>query len=419
MTEHATIGFIADDITGATDQASALAVRGLSARVVFADDTPISADTDAVVVARKIRSIPADEACRSALQAAAALRAAGATRLFSKYCSTFDSTADGNIGPIADALLDATGARLVVHCPAYPANKRTVYLGYLFVGDELLSESPMRNHPLNPMTDAQLLRVLGAQTDRDVGLLPLTTIDGGTDAVTRHLAQLEAAGVRHVIADAIHAPDLETIAATAATGAVAAGSAAFGAAFAAAALRRPLGTGADPERARLPEGPAAMLAGSMSQATRQQVAEFGDGALTLSVAEMVDGDAALERAAALMGGGTDSEPILISTDFDPASPRGAAEGMAHDEVARSIERTMGRLATELVRLGVRRLIVAGGETSGAVADALALQSARMGPDISVGVPWMVADDRELAVAFKSGNFGGPTFFRDALEVADR
>jgi uncharacterized protein YgbK (DUF1537 family) len=370
----------------------------------------------------KIRSVAAVEARQAAIKAAEALRAAGAKQLFSKYCSTFDSTPEGNIGPIADALLDLTGARRVVHCPAYPANRRTVYLGHLFVGDQLLSESPMRDHPLNPMRDSQLLRVLGAQTQRSVALVRLGDVAGGAPGVAERLAEIgaEAGDVHHVIGDAICDADVATLAEAIARDPLAAGGAAFGAAFAAAACESgEAGSANRGPRSRVPGGPAAILVGSMSRATREQVATFGQPALALTVSEMTDGDAALARMMAFAGNGDalDAGPILMYTDVDGAASRANKGGPPNAEVARSIERTFGRMSVELVRLGVRRLVIAGGETSGAVADALGLRAARIGPDISVGVPWMVAEDRELAVAFKSGNFGGPSFFRDALEVA--
>jgi 3-dehydrotetronate 4-kinase len=406
------VGFIADDITGATDLASALAARGLDTRLAFGAAAVPDDGGDAVVVALKIRSVPASEARAAATEAAAALRAVGAEQLFSKYCSTFDSTPDGNIGPIADALIAVTGAHRVVHCPSYPANGRTVYRGHLFVGGDLLGESPMRDHPLNPMRDSLLTRVLAAQTDHEVALVTLDAVDRGVGAVVARLAEIAcgASGPHHVIADAIRDDDLETIATAAAGDRLAAGGAAFGAAFAVAAREHtshPAGTAREPQPA-VPAGPAAILAGSLSRATRDQVRAFDGPTLTLATGDLVDGDAAVrlsvEFADRCLAGG----PVLITTEHGAAGA---------PDVSERIEKAMGRIGFELERLGVRRLIVAGGETSGAVAESLALRSARVGPTISVGVPWLVAEDRGLAVAFKSGNFGGPSFFRDALAVA--
>jgi uncharacterized protein YgbK (DUF1537 family) len=414
------VGFIADDITGATDLASAVAARGLDTRLAFGSAAVPDDGGDAIVVACKIRSVPAAEARAAAIDAAKALCAVGAEQLFSKYCSTFDSTADGNIGPIADALIEVTNARRVVHCPSYPANGRTVYLGHLFVGGELLSESPMRHHPLNPMRDPQLRRVLAEQTSHDVALVKLSAVDAGVDAVVARLAEVADSftSAHHVIADAVRDFDLDTIAAATAGDRLAAGGAAYGAAFAAAvharAGRRP---SVQRQRPLPPAGPAAILAGSLSRATREQVQAFDGPTLTLGVIDLVDGDMAVRRSREFADRFLAGGPLLITTDHDAVGVPAGATGLTSAEVSRRIEIAMGRIGLVLEQLGVRRLIVAGGETSGAVADALALRSARIGPDISVGVPWIVAEDRGLAVAFKSGNFGGPSFFRDALEVA--
>ena len=413
------VGFIADDITGATDLASALSARGLDTRLAFGSAAMPKDGGDAIVVACKIRSVPACEARAAATEAAEALRAVGVEQLFSKYCSTFDSTADGNIGPIADALVDVTGARHVVHCPSYPANGRTVYLGHLFVGGELLSQSSMRDHPLNPMRDPQLRRVLAEQTAREVTLLTLATVDAGAAAVAAYLADIDgsAAVAHHVIADAVLDKDLDTIAQATAGDRLAAGGAAYGAAFAAAARARAGHGPTGHDRPMPPPGPAAILAGSLSRATREQVRAFDGPTLTLGVIDLVDGDAALRRSLDFANRCLARGPLLITSDHDEVGVPAGGTGLTSAEVSRRIENAMGRIGLALERLGVRRLVVAGGETSGAVAEALALRSARIGPDISVGVPWMVAEDRELAVAFKSGNFGGPSFFRDALEVA--
>lgn len=414
------IGFIADDITGATDLASALAARGLDTRLAFGSAAVPDDGGDAIVVALKIRSVPASEARAAAIEAAQALRAVGTEQLFSKYCSTFDSTADGNIGPIADALVDVTSARRVVHCPAYPANGRTVYRGHLFVGGELLSESPMRNHPLNPMRDPRLRRVLAEQTPRGVSLVELPTVDAGADAVAACLAEIagRATGAHHVIGDAVRDVDLDTIAEATAGDRLAAGGAPYGAAFAVAAhARAGHRPSVQPERPLPPPGPAAVLAGSLSRATREQVRAFDGPTLTLGVIDLVDGDIAVRRSLDFADRCLADGLLLISTDHDVVGIRAGATGLTSAEVSSRIEVAMGRIGLALERRGVRRLIVAGGETSGAVAEALTLRSARIGPDISVGVPWLVAEDRQLAVAFKSGNFGGPSFFRDALMVA--
>ncbi|WP_204250226.1 3-oxo-tetronate kinase [Mycolicibacterium goodii] len=414
------VGFIADDITGATDLASALAKRGLDTRFAFGTTAVPDDGGDAIVVALKIRAVPAAEARAAATEAAKALLAVGAEQLFSKYCSTFDSTADGNIGPVADALIDMTGARRVVHCPSYPANGRTVYLGHLFVGDQLLSESPMRDHPLNPMRDSYLPRLLAAQTQRGVASMRLSVLDAGSEAIASCLNEIteQSVGAHHVVADAVRDADLDAIAYATTGDGLAAGGAGYGAAFAAAAHARAGHRTADTgQRPVPPPGPTAMLAGSLSGATREQVQTFDGPTLTLGVIDLVDGDHAVQRSLEFAEHRLAEGPILITTDHDSVGIRAGATGLSRAQAARRIETAMGRIAVGLTKLGVRRLIVAGGETSGAVAEALALRSARIGPDITVGVPWLVVDDRKLAVAFKSGNFGGPSFFRDAVKVA--
>lgn len=407
------IGVIADDITGATDIASALAGRGLETRIAFGADGVSTEPADALVVALKIRSVPASQARADAVAAVRRLHEVGARRFFSKYCSTFDSTDEGNIGPIADGLAELIGAHRVVHCPAYPANGRTVYLGHLFVGNELLSDSPMRDHPLNPMRDPQLERLLKPQTSNEVLLVPWSIVATGVDAVAAESAALASGRVSHLIVDAIRDGDLDTIALAIAGDRLAAGSAAFGAAFA-VATRSGAGEGSATggARATVPRGPAAIIAGSMSRATRDQVAAFDGRKAMLSVVDLVDAEPALSQVRAELQDAESADAVLFAIQSDPA--RGDIATMPQAEVSRRIEISMGRIAQEVVDRGIRRLVVAGGETSGAVASALGLRSARIGPDIAVGVPWVVAEDRDIAIAFKSGNFGNSTFFVDAL-----
>jgi uncharacterized protein YgbK (DUF1537 family) len=270
------------------------------------------------------------------------------------------------------------------------------------------------------MRDWQLRRVLAEQTPRDVALVEWPAVATGSDAVGLCLNEIadHAAGSHHVIADAVQDADLDTIAKATAGDRLAAGGAAYGAAFAVAAHARAGHTPAAGEQRPVPlPGPAAILAGSLSLATREQVLAFDGPTLTLGVIDLVDGDIAVRRAHDFADCCLARGPLLITTDHDAVGLRAGATGLSPTQVSRRIELAMGRIAIALEGLGVRRFIVAGGETSGAVAEALALRSARIGPDISVGVPWLVAEDRGLAVAFKSGNFGGPSFFREALEVA--
>jgi uncharacterized protein YgbK (DUF1537 family) len=405
------LGAVADDVTGATDLAGALVARGVrTALVLGVPDGPLRADADAVVVALTTRTAPADRARDESCRSARWLRSQGAAVLYAKYCSTFDSTPAGNIGPVADALLDLVGAPAVVHCPAYPATGRTLYQGHLFVGRALLSETGMRHHPLTPMTDPDLVRVLGAQTDRPVGLLALAG-DGGR---ARRLADLVADGAVHVLADAVTDADVDDLAAAAAGHPLLAGGAAFGAA-AGAALTGPR---AGPAAALdVPGGTAAVLVGSASEATRGQVASFArTGPVRRFTAEEAADPATVDALLAWAELRLDDGPVLLAVDADPAAVGRAQRVLGGAEAARGVERVLGELARRLHGLGVRRLVVAGGESSGAVAGALGITQVRVGPPICPGVPWTVSDDPELAVAFKSGNFGGPTFFTDAFAV---
>jgi uncharacterized protein YgbK (DUF1537 family) len=410
------LGCVADDITGASDLADALVRAGLSTVQVFgvpAEDVALP-DCDAVVVALKSRTCPAVEAVDQSAAASAWLRARGADRIFFKYCSTFDSTPAGNIGPVADVLRGPGTS--VVHCPAYPANGRTLYRGHLFVGDALLSESGMRRHPLTPMTDANLVRVLSRQTPSTVGLLALPHVRRGSGAVAAALDELATREVAHVLADALDDDDLATIAQAITEHAFAAGGAAFGAAWAVALA--PGRAGTPGPRPTAPTGRAAVLVGSASTATAEQVARAEASWPVLRLApdalSGTDGVAAVLHWAAEH---LDDGPVLITADTSDDGIRAAQERFG-DHAGERVEATLASVAVGLLELGVRRLVVAGGETSGAVAAALNLTSVRVGPQICPGVPWTISHDPDLAVAFKSGNFGGASFFDDALASFD-
>lgn len=415
------LGVIADDFTGATDVAGMLVRAGL--RTVQTIGVPAGAapEADAVVVALKSRTAPVDEAVAQSLAALRWLRAAGATRFYFKYCSTFDSTPRGNIGPVAEALMDALGADITVVCPAFPENGRTVYAGHLFVGDTLLGESGMRDHPLTPMTDAKLERVLQPQlpAGRKIGLVRHAEVAAGAEAVRTRLAALRAEGVRYAVTDALDNDDLRTLAAatadlplvTAASG-LALGMSAAGAGDVAARAA---------EAARLPEapGPSAVVSGSCSQATRAQVArwrEQGRAALridALALAEDAEPPvrAALEWAAARLPAG----PVLVYATASPDEVRAVQQRLGTERAGALVEQALARIARGLVHEhGVRRLVVAGGETSGAVVQALGITQLRIGAPIAPGVPWTWAERPGLRLALKSGNFGSADFFDCAI-----
>ena len=414
------LGCIADDFTGATDLAGTLARAGLSAvQVNGVPEADLRIDpADAVVVALKSRTIAAHDAVAQSLAALAWLRARGAPRLYFKVCSTFDSTPAGNIGPVADALAEALGAPLNVVTPAYPRNARTVYQGHLFVGETLLSDTGMRTHPLTPMTDSNLVRVLAAQTSQRVGLLAHATLAQGRAAVAARLAELAAGGCRHVIADAIDDAQLELLGAVMTANWLATGGA--GLAEGMARALRPQAEDAGRAALDWPRGPAVILAGSCSTATLAQIEHVRDTLPQLQLDPLAlagDGDAvaaALDWARARLG----DRPLLIYASASPDRVAAAQQRLGRERAAQLVEAALRAIAVGLAAAGVRRFVVAGGETSGAVTEALGVRALAIGPEIAPGVPWTrAADGKPYALALKSGNFGGPDFFRRAFEVA--
>jgi len=374
---------------------------------------------DCIIIALKSRSNPVEEAVRMSVAALDWLRGHGARQYYFKYCSTFDSTDAGNIGPVADALLDALGAGLTVFNPAFPTNKRTVYKGYLFVGDELLSESGMRHHPLTPMTDPSLVRVLQRQTRHKVGLVQYTTVVNGSRAVREALDGLGRSGIRHVILDAITDEHLVSLGEACAHLTLVTGGSGMAMGLPANFVRAGLLKAG--QRYELPKvaGPTAVLAGSCSVATQGQVAEmkrdhqaFGIDPLAIA-AGRDQAQEALAWADTRLG----DKPVLIYSTVAPEQVSAAQNKIGRDEAGAMIERTLGRIAQGLVAKGVRRLVVAGGETSGAVVSALGVHGLLIGPEIDPGVPWTFSiGDPRLALALKSGNFGAPDFFTKAFRV---
>ncbi|MBS0518460.1 MAG: four-carbon acid sugar kinase family protein [Proteobacteria bacterium] len=414
----AILGIIADDFTGATDIAGMLVkggMRTLQTIGVPASGT-IPGDVDAIVVALKTRSIPAGEAVSQSLAALRALQAAGCVRFFFKYCSTFDSTDQGNIGPVGDALIEALGAKQAIYCPAFPENGRTIFFGHLFVGDILLSDSHMRHHPLNPMTDSSLARVLARQTRHKVGLVPLKQVQAGSASLRAALDTLAAEGVRHVVVDAVADTDLGIIGEAVADDPLVTGGSGVALGLPAAYRRRGLlahKSGVD----TLPKitGASAVLAGSCSAATLGQIAAFKGAHLALDTDAICRGepvgDEALAWAKAKIGAG----PILLSASDKPEAVKTLQVKYGVEKSAQAIEKTMAFLARGLVEAGVGRLVVAGGETSGAVVSALDVKALRIGPEIDPGVPWTASvGARPLLLALKSGNFGAPDFFTKAF-----
>lgn len=422
------LGAIADDFTGATDLANNLVRGGMRCvQVIGVPSAPIQLDdVDAVIVALKSRSCPSTEAVSASLEALTWLQHLGARQLFFKYCSTFDSTDQGNIGPVADALLDQLGARQTVMVPAFPVNGRTVYQGHLFVGDRLLNDSGMQHHPLTPMTDADLVRVLSRQTRHGVGLVAHATIRQGAEAIQQRLEALAQQDVRHVICDSVSDGDLERLAEAVASQSLVTGGSGLGQALPAQYRKQGwLAEIAEPGRLQPASGSMLVLSGSCSRATLAQVDAFlkrhpGAG-FALDPLSLAKDDAQWESAFGFaLKRLADDEPVLIYASANPEKVHQAQAELGVTQAGELVERALSQLAASLVNEGVGRLVVAGGETSGAVVSALGIQALRIGEQIDPGVPWTqttLADrSRPLSLALKSGNFGGIDFFTRAFEV---
>jgi 3-dehydrotetronate 4-kinase len=419
------LGCIADDYTGASDLANTLTKCGL--RTVQTIGIPAESlclrDVDVVVVSLKIRSVAAAEAVVQACAADAWLRKRGASHIMYKICSTFDSTDAGNIGPVLDALRADSGDATVVVTPAFPETARTVYQGNLFVGSLPLDESPLKDHPLNPMRDANLVRVLSRQSRSKVGLIDLRTVAAGPAAIRSRLADLANDGFAAAIADAVFERDLEAIGAASLDQHVSIGASGLGFGLArgliasgviaavagTAAIGAPVG------------GRAACLAGSCSQATLAQIAcaERVMPVLRLDPDGLIYGAQEVQRALTWASEHLDKGPILLASSATPDQVAAVQARHGRSESGHAIEQAMATIAAGLLDRGARRLVVAGGETAGAVVDRLAIPAFLVGPEIAPGVPVLRAIEAksgEMLLTLKSGNFGGPDFFMDALRM---
>jgi uncharacterized protein YgbK (DUF1537 family) len=418
------LGTIADDFTGATDLCSMLVRGGMRTvqliGVPDADAPP--PDADAVVVALKSRTIPARDAVAQSLAALGYLRRHAARQIFFKYCSTFDSTDQGNIGPVADALAEALGCGFALACPAFPANARSVYQGHLFVGGTLLNESGMEHHPLTPMTDANLVRVLSRQTDGTVGLVAFATVEQGAAAIRRAMTALKEQGRRYAIVDAVSDAHLVAIGEAAAGHALITGGS--GVAMGLPENFRRAGLLAEHDSTTLPKvgGHAAVLAGSCSRATLAQLGFARDHMPVLTLDPLGTPDAAALAAQALhwTRGKLGSTPVVIAASAPPDTVAALQAKLGREAAGALIEDTLSRVAQALVADGVRRLVVAGGETSGAVVSGLGVRSLRIGAEIDPGVPWTYAEaaGTGLLLALKSGNFGARDFFLKAFSILE-
>lgn len=414
------LGCIADDFTGATDLANML-VRGGMRTVqsigIPAADVASQLDADAIVIALKSRTVPAADAVAQSLEALHWLRERGCEQIFFKYCSTFDSTAAGNIGQVSDALLDALGSDFTLACPAFPENGRTVFRGHLFVQDQLLSESGMQHHPLTPMTDANLVRVLQAQTRGKVGLLRYDSVAGGVESIRARIAQLRADGVSMAVADALCDTDLYLLGEACAQLPLLTGGS--GLALGLPGNFRRAGKLRTLDATQVPavKGAEVVLAGSASQATRGQVANWlqaGRPALRIDPLALAAGKPVVEEALAFAA--DHAQTVLIYATNTADEVKAVQRELGAERAGHLVEQAMGRIASGLREAGVRRFVVAGGETSGAVVQALNIQLLQIGAQIDPGVPACVSMPGEpLALALKSGNFGGVDFFDKALK----
>ncbi len=416
-------GVVADDFTGASDIANTLVQGGMRTVLTIGPPQPGRdyGPADAIVVALKTRSIPAAGAVTQSVAAFDALRERGARLTFFKYCSTFDSTDAGNIGPVADALLERLGTVATLHCPAFPANGRRLFGGYLFVGEVLLSESGMRDHPLTPMRDSNLVRVLGRQTPHAVGLIDFEIVRGGRAFVAAALRAAAEGGLRHTIVDAVGDDDLYAIGAAALDAGfpLICGGSGIALGVPHALRERGLLAGGD-DAAALPATPgrSAVLAGSCSRATRAQIARArADGLplFDLSSRSFDDPPARVAEALAWADANLGERPVVIVASDEPERVAENQRRYGAADAAERVEGILAAIARGLRERGVGRLVVAGGETSGAVVAGLGIDALRIGPQIDPGVPWTATfDDPPLALALKSGNFGGEDFFARAF-----
>lgn len=419
------LGCIADDYTGASDLANTLTRQGLRTVQTIgvpSDDLKLP-EVDAVVVSLKSRSIEAGLAVTRSRAADKWLRSRGAGHVLFKICSTFDSTDAGNIGPVMDALRADSGDAIVLVTPAFPETGRTVYQGNLFVGAVPLNESPLKDHPLNPMHDSNLVRVLARQSQTKVGLVDLATLARGEAAVRVRLGDLAGKGIGAAIVDAVFDLDLETIGSVALDHRLSVGASGIGLGLARAmvASGKVKSNAADTTADAPVGGPAACLAGSCSQATLQQIAnaEKTMPVLHLDPDRVITSREEAQRALAWAKQRIGDGPILIVSSSTPDQVAALQSKHGRDAAGHAIEQAMADIADGLVQSGVRRLVVAGGETSGAVVDRLGLPGFLVGAEIAAGVPVLRAvgaKNGEMLLALKSGNFGGPEFFSDALKL---
>lgn len=416
------LGCIADDLTGASDLGLMLASHGLPVSLFPGMPPPESIlQTPAAVIALKIRTIEAGAAVRQAREAADWLLACGARQLFYKYCSTFDSTPKGNIGPVTDALLQRLKEDFTVLLPAFPANGRTVCGGELRVNGEPLAKTSMRRHPLTPMTESSLLHLMDSQTAAGrTGLVPQATVDQGAEAIRSAFTTLREQGVRYGAVDTSHDADMTTIAEACMDLRLLTGASGIAAAIparleAAGLLKRSAGVAALPAL----EGHTAVLSGSCSTATQAQVERFQQSVFSVRIdpIALASGSTNVAELADIAESAAKRGDVLVYSSGNGPRLQRAQEQLGVEESASIVESSIAAIAKHLAAAGMRKFIVAGGETSGAVSGALGIRELEIGPEIVPGVPWMISKAKPpICLAFKSGNFGGEDFFARALSM---
>jgi 3-dehydrotetronate 4-kinase len=425
MTKTILLGCIADDFTGATDLANMLVRGGMrTIQTIGIPAEPLDQPAEAVVIALKSRTLAADQAVAQSLAALQWLRARGCRQFYFKYCSTFDSTDAGNIGPVTAALMQALQTDFTIACPAFPENGRSVYRGHLFVADALLNQSGMENHPLTPMTDANLVRVLQRQTDRKVGLLRFDVINRGSAAIKAARATLHEQGIEIAIADALSDRDLYTLGEACADLPLLTGGSGLALGLPGNFQRTGL-LPAAADAAQLPSlpGRAAVLSGSCSRATNEQVAHWraaGRPSFRVDPLALADDKPVVAEALAFAAAHGQAEPVLIYATSKPDEVQAIQQRLGVAESGAQVEQALAAIARQLVDDGVNKFVVAGGETSGAVVQALGVTALRIGMQIAPGVPWTLAlGTHPIALALKSGNFGAPDFFTKALRQLEQ
>ena len=413
------LGCIADDFTGATDLASMLARSGVNVSIRIGVQLSTPENTAEIeVIALKTRSISASKAIEESLSALKWLKEAGAKKYFFKYCSTFDSTAEGNIGPVSEALMNELKVDQTIYCPAFPENGRSIYMGNLFVGQKLLSESSMKDHPLTPMNDSNLMRLLSVQVSRRVGLADRIVVNSGVNSLKEKLISLKENDVPHVIVDAVADTDLDTIASACqdmdfitggsalamplaefykASGKISANDNSF--------MNKKLNTG------------SIILSGSCSEMTIIQVKNFiqrGAAAFQLDPIDLAENG--VKKVLDWLSSQDFTKNIIIYATSDPDTVKKVQAELGVDMAGKIVEQGLSECAIAARELGIKNFIIAGGETSGAITKALNVRQLDIGIEIAPGVPWTFSGKRnnQIALSLKSGNFGSEEFFTEAL-----